>query len=197
MRIERYLDHFTKREPIGEETCLEIPSSMMEPLLEGKLDASIAQRNHFRGANDLVALDHHMKTNQCGTHHCGLNIKGHRKGQLIGAETKEKRKRKVSTPNLRAAKSVPTTLVLTDSVAMLTKVIQNQEAILPNLARLERKNIALLHYLNSWDVAIRETFMSLSPGIMPTFPIFHVDLFSRDFSQPTSPKAHSSTPNRC
>ncbi|KAK8483044.1 hypothetical protein V6N12_003705 [Hibiscus sabdariffa] len=46
----------------------------------------------------------------------------------------------------------------------------------------------------NWDVAIRETLMSLSPEIMPTFLTFLVDLFSGDFCQPACPKAHSSTP---
>ncbi|KAK9018819.1 hypothetical protein V6N11_033866 [Hibiscus sabdariffa] len=91
------------------------------------------------------------------------------KGTMITAatwrQTKEKGKWKVSIPKLRAAKSVPATHMPIDSMATLTK-----------------------------DVAIRENLVSLSPRIMPAFPTFPVDLFSGDFSQPVSPKAHSSTP---
>ncbi|KAK9031820.1 hypothetical protein V6N11_056108 [Hibiscus sabdariffa] len=48
--------------------------------------------------------------------------------QLTGLKPKRKGKGKgkVSTPKLRAAKSVPVTPPLTDYVAMLAKVIQNQ-----------------------------------------------------------------------
>ncbi|KAK8597101.1 hypothetical protein V6N12_065577 [Hibiscus sabdariffa] len=62
----------------------------------------------------------------------------------------------------------------TDFVALLTKVIQNQEVILHKLARLESKNIMLWHYLNNWDVAIRETLVSLSLRVMQAFPTFLV-----------------------
>ncbi|KAK8563690.1 hypothetical protein V6N12_035831 [Hibiscus sabdariffa] len=84
--------------------------------------------------------------------------------QLTRAETKEKSKWKVSTPKLRAAKSVLMTPMPTDFVVMLTK-----------------------------DVAIQETIVSFSPGIMPAFPTFLVDLFVGDFSHSASPKAHSSS----
>ncbi|KAK9043133.1 hypothetical protein V6N11_071483 [Hibiscus sabdariffa] len=56
--------------------------------------------------------------------------------QLIGAETKEKGKGKgkVRTPKMRAAKSELATPMPTDSVAMLTRMIQNQEAIMNKFA---------------------------------------------------------------
>ncbi|KAK8557673.1 hypothetical protein V6N12_009902 [Hibiscus sabdariffa] len=111
--------------------------------------------------------------------------------QLTSAKTKEKGKEKESTPKLRATIYVPT--MPTDSVTMLTEVIQNQEVILHKLARLESKNITLWQHSNNRDVAIRETLVCLSPKIKPAFPTFPVDLFSRDFSQPASPKVHSST----
>ncbi|KAK8600230.1 hypothetical protein V6N12_050086 [Hibiscus sabdariffa] len=53
--------------------------------------------------------------------------------QLTGVESKHKGKRKVKETKPRAAKSVPTTSMPTDPLALLPKIIQNQEAILKKL----------------------------------------------------------------
>ncbi|KAK8593773.1 hypothetical protein V6N12_045847 [Hibiscus sabdariffa] len=136
MRVEHYLDNFTKREPINEKTWLEISSSRLEPLLEGKFDANITQRNHFGGTTNLffpllitnVSMRHKMPKMDLDE---ALVVKGTMITtaictQLIGAETKEKGKRKVSTPKLRAAKSMPATSMPTDAcnIPLIATIVQ-------------------------------------------------------------------------
>ncbi|KAK8972981.1 hypothetical protein V6N11_013849 [Hibiscus sabdariffa] len=88
------------------------------------------------------------------------------------AESKDEGKGKVKEATLkpRAAKTVPTTSMSNDSMALLSKIIQNQETI--------------LH---------RETLKRLSPGGMSAFSTFPANLFVGDYAKPISPIAQSST----
>ncbi|KAK9037161.1 hypothetical protein V6N11_022082 [Hibiscus sabdariffa] len=116
--------------------------------------------------------------------------------KLTRVESKEKCKGRVkdSMKRPRAAKFVPTTPMPIESMALLSKVLQNQETNLHKIVRAVSKSITLWHYINSWNVALRETLASPSPRRMPTFPTFLVELFAGSTTKLGSPAAYSSTP---
>ncbi|KAK8980606.1 hypothetical protein V6N11_063206 [Hibiscus sabdariffa] len=113
--------------------------------------------------------------------------------QLTEAESKDKGKGKVkeTTPKPRAARD----LFANRSIVIASKNHSKPRGYLRKVGKNGDQEHHALHYLHNWDIALRETLLSLSPGVILVFPIFPVDLFAEGTQKLASPTTHSSTPS--
>ncbi|KAK9044518.1 hypothetical protein V6N11_058418 [Hibiscus sabdariffa] len=107
--------------------------------------------------------------------------------QLTEVESKDKGKGKVkeTTPKPR----VVSDLYANRFVGIASKNHSKPRGYLTKVGKNGDQEHYALHYLHNWNIALRETLLSLSPGVMPVFPIFPVDLFAERTVKPANPTA--------